>query len=60
MLLKITILGEQEHSVQSVDRTKAVQVWRWRNVYLTKSGKWLSQHLYLKINIGFHARKNSK
>ena len=25
-LLKITILGEQEHSVQSGDRTKAVQV----------------------------------
>ena len=25
-LLKITILGEQEHSVQSADRTKAVQV----------------------------------
>ena len=24
-LLKITILGEQEHSVQSADRTKAVQ-----------------------------------
>ena len=25
-LLKITILGEQEHSVQSADRTEAVQV----------------------------------
>ena len=25
-LLKITISGEQEHSVQSADRTKAVQV----------------------------------
>ena len=25
-LLKITILGEQEHSVQSADRTKIVQV----------------------------------
>ena len=25
-LLKITILGEQEHSVQSADRTKVVQV----------------------------------
>ena len=24
--LKITILGEQEHSVQSADRTEAVQV----------------------------------
>ena len=26
-LLKITILDEQEPSVQSADRTKAVQVW---------------------------------
>ena len=25
-LLKITILGEQEHSVHSADRTKAMQV----------------------------------
>ena len=25
-LLKITTLGEQDHSVQSADRTKAVQV----------------------------------
>ena len=25
-LLEITILGEQEHSVQSADRTKVVQV----------------------------------
>ena len=25
-LLKITILGEQEHSVQSAERTKTVQV----------------------------------
>ena len=25
-LLKITILGEQEHSVQAADRTKVVQV----------------------------------
>ena len=59
-LLKITILGEQEHSVQSADRTKVVQVWRWGNMYLPKPGKWPSQHLYLKINSGFHARKNPK
>ena len=38
-LLKITILGEQEHSVCSADRTKTVQVWRWRNMYLLKPGK---------------------
>ena len=58
-MLKITILDEQEPSVQSADRTKAVQVWSWRNVYLAKPGKWLSQHLFLKKTpIGFHARKN--
>ena len=28
--------------------------------YLPKHGKWPSQHLYLKINSGFHARKNPK
>ena len=32
-LLKITILDEQEPSVQSADRTKAVQVWSWGNMY---------------------------
>ena len=59
-LLKITILGEQDHSVQSADRTKAVQVWPWGNMYLSKPGKWPSKHLYLKINSGFPARKNAK
>ena len=39
-LLKITILDEQEPSVQSADRTKAVQVWSWGNMYLPKPGKW--------------------
>ena len=29
-------------------------------MYLPKHGKWLSQHLHLKINSGFHARKNLK
>ena len=33
-LLKITILGEQEHSVQSANRTTAVQVWRLGNMYI--------------------------
>ena len=28
-------------------------------MYLPKHGKWPSQHLYLKINSGFHARKNA-
>ena len=59
-MFKITILGEQEHSVKSADRTKLVQVWCWRNMYLPKSGKWPSQHLYLKKNSGFHARENPK
>ena len=31
------------------------------NMYLPKhEGKWLSQHLYLKINSKFHARKSLK
>ena len=30
-LLKITVLDEQEPSVQSADRTKAVIVWSWGN-----------------------------
>ena len=29
-------------------------------MYLLKHRKWPSQHLYLKINSGFHARKNPK
>ena len=32
-LLKITILDEQEPSIKSADRTTAVQVWRWGNMY---------------------------
>ena len=60
-LIKITILDEQEPSVQSADRTKAVQVWSWGNMYLLKKpGQWPSQHLHLKINSGFHASKNPK
>ena len=38
-LLKITILDEQQPSVQSADGTKAVQVWSWWNMYLPKPGK---------------------
>ena len=58
-LLKINILDQQESLVQSADRTKAMQVWSWGNTYLPNPEKWLSQH-YLKINRGFHARKNPK
>ena len=59
-MLRNTVLDEQEPSVQSADRTKAVQVWSWGNMYLPKPEKWSSPHLYLKINSGFHARKNHK
>ena len=63
-LLKMSILNEEEASLQSANRTKALQVWSWGNMYLPKPGKWPSQHLYLKISIGkyngFHARKNPK
>ena len=40
-LLKITVLDEQEPSVQSADRIKAVQIWSWSwgNMYLAKPGK---------------------
>ena len=48
-MCKITILDEQEPSVQSAGRTKAVQVWSWGNMYLPKPK-----------NSGFHARKNPK
>ena len=37
-LSKNTILDEQGPSVQSVDRTKAVQAWSWGNVF-TKTWK---------------------
>ena len=53
-LLKIAILD-----AQSADRTKTVKLWSWTNIYLPKGGKELPQH-HLKINSGFHARKNHK
>ena len=60
-MLITTLLDEQESSVQSEDkRTKAVQVWSWRNMYLPRPGKWPSQYLYLKINNGVPARKNPR
>ena len=45
------MLDEQEPSVQSWE-----QVGSWGNMYLPKHGKCSSQHLYVKINSGFHAR----
>ena len=38
-LLKITIVDEQEPSVQSADRAKAVQTWSWGNIFLPKPGR---------------------
>ena len=38
-LLKITLLDEQEPSVQSADKTKAVQVWRWNIYWYTETWK---------------------
>ena len=48
-LLKITILDEQEPSVQLADRTKAMRVWSGGNMYLPKHGKWPSRHLDIAI-----------
>ena len=39
-LLKITILDEQEPSVQSADSADAVQVWSWGNGSSAKPGNW--------------------
>ena len=49
------ISDEQEPSVQSAE-----QVWSSGNMHLPKHEKWPPQHLYLKINSEFHARKNPK
>ena len=37
-----TKTGEQEHSIQLAERTEAVQVWQWGDMYLPKPGKWPS------------------
>ena len=37
-LLKITIIDEQEPSVQSADKIKEVQVWNSRNMSSLKAG----------------------
>ena len=49
-LLKITILDEQEPSVQSADSTDAVQVWSWGKRYSAKPGNWPSQYLGISEN----------
>ena len=51
-MFKITILDEQEPSVQSADRTKAVQAWSWGNMYSTTTGPIAAEN-----NGGFHARQ---
>ena len=57
-LLKMTMLDGQKSAVESADKTKAVQVWIWGNMYSSKPRNWPLQHLYLKINSELHARDN--
>ena len=55
-MLNITILDEQEPSVKSADRTKAVQVWSWGNMYKVAITASISENaLWI-----FHARNNPK
>ena len=54
---KVTILDEQESSVQPADRTIAVQVWIWGNMYLPKPGDW-PLVASVPINSGCHAGEN--
>ena len=45
---KIAILDEQEPSIQSADRTKAVQVWSWKNnMYSPTPGNWGHHSIYI-------------
>ena len=46
--------------MQLADRSKAVHVRSQGNMYLPKPGKWPSQHRYVKLNSGFHARQSPK
>ena len=55
-MLKITISDEQEPSLQSADRCCKSEV--EKICIYQKPGNWPSQHIHLKINSGFHARKN--
>ena len=38
-MFKITIVDEQKPSVQSADRTKAVQAWSWGNLKTENIGR---------------------
>ena len=55
-LLKITSYIRWTRALNTISRASL----KLRNMYLPKHGKWPSQHLYLKRNSGYHARKNSK
>ena len=57
-LLKITILDEQEPSVQSADRTKAVKVWSWGSLYSLRPENWPYRSAIISENSGFHAGEN--
>ena len=43
-LLKMTILDEQEPSVKSADRSKAVQFWSWGNMYKAAVTAFISEN----------------
>ena len=56
-LSKITILDEQEPSVQSADRTKAAQVWGWGNTFI-KTRKLAIATSLSENKYGCHAGEN--
>ena len=47
-------------SLQYNQQTEPKQSLNLRKYVFAKPGKWPSQHLYLKIDSEFHARKNPK
>ena len=60
-MLKITSYIRQTRALSTISRQNQSSVSLILRKYIfTKPGKWPSEHLYLKINSGFHARKNPK
>ena len=56
-LLKITILVKQEPLVQSAEEPKQGKS-EFEEICIHQNLNWPLQHLYLKIDSGFHARDN--
>ena len=54
-VVKKIILDEEEPSVQSEDRTKAVKVWCWGNMYSPRPENWPYRSATVSENGGFHA-----